>query len=110
MKKDKNKCKNKGESTIGKIIYGFLLFMPLLAILSTILYTTFNKNAYQSFANNNESQYQVIQVNQLVVNEQYHFNNNNYTPPSSAYAGNLMMTNFEFLKCINSTKKTRCTQ
>lgn len=42
----KNKdLKKSKESTIGKIIYGFLLFMPLLAVASAILVNTFNINA-----------------------------------------------------------------
>lgn len=41
--KDKTNKKHK-ESTIGKIIYGFMLFAPLLAIGITCLVTTFNKN------------------------------------------------------------------
>lgn len=49
MKKDKQQ-KHKGESIIGKIIYGFLMFLPLIAIGSTLLYTTFNDNAYESYA------------------------------------------------------------
>lgn len=48
MKKDKEKRKHH-ESTIGKIIYGFLLFLPLLAISITCGYAMFNKNAYQSY-------------------------------------------------------------
>lgn len=48
MKKDKDKCKKSKESTIGKIIYGFLLFLPLMAIGVTCAYAIFNKNAYQS--------------------------------------------------------------
>jgi len=47
-KKDEIKKSKKGkENIIGKIIYGFLLFMPLLAITSTILVNTFNKENRQ---------------------------------------------------------------
>lgn len=53
----KNKEHKKGESTIGKIIYGFLLFMPLFAIGVTCGYAMFNKNAYQSYADEKENQY-----------------------------------------------------
>ena len=49
MKKDKSCKSRKGESTIGKIIYGFLLFAPLIAMLTTCMYVIFNKNAYQSY-------------------------------------------------------------
>ena len=49
QKAEKGKCKGQ-ESTIGKIIYSFLLFMPLLSILVTSMYVVFNKNAYQSYS------------------------------------------------------------
>ena len=49
MKKDKETHKKGKESTIGKIIYGFLMFMPLLAIGFTCLYAVFNNNARDSF-------------------------------------------------------------
>lgn len=48
-RKDKD-TKKGGETTIGKIIYGFLLFMPLLSIGARCLYVIFNKNAYQSYS------------------------------------------------------------
>jgi len=51
--RNKKECKGK-ESTIGKIIYGFLLFMPLLAIAVTCAYVIFNKNAYQSYEGYNK--------------------------------------------------------
>lgn len=38
------------ESKIGKIIYGALLFMPLLSIGVRSLYVVCNKNAYQSYS------------------------------------------------------------
>lgn len=60
----KNKDLKKGkESIIGKIIYGFLLFMPLLAIITTCLYAIFNKNAYQSYSGLNENTESNIIVN-----------------------------------------------
>ena len=71
--KDKTKQK-KHESTIGKIIYGFLLFMPLLAIATTCLYAIFNKNAYQSYGDEyvQESiQIDANNVNSLYVNGQH---------------------------------------
>lgn len=37
------------ENIIGKIIYGFLLFAPLLMILTTSCYAIFNKNAFESY-------------------------------------------------------------
>ena len=46
MRSKDDKCKHKGqETTIGKIIYGFLLFLPLVAIGVTTLVSTFNMNA-----------------------------------------------------------------
>lgn len=68
--KDLKKAK---ESTIGKIIYGFLLFMPLIAIGSTILYTTFNKNAYQSFTNEDNTK---TYVDNYTNGNTYYFNEN----------------------------------
>ena len=72
----KNKDLKKGkESTIGKIIYGFLLFMPLLAILSTCLYAIFNKNAYQSYDKQEGVKFQKLTSNTgLIVNETYTIN------------------------------------
>lgn len=48
-KEERKRCKKSHETTIGKIIYGFLLFLPLLAIGVTCGYAMFNKNAYQSY-------------------------------------------------------------
>jgi len=48
-REEKKKCKGQ-ESTIGKIIYSFLLFLPLFAIGVTCGYAMLNKNAYQSKA------------------------------------------------------------
>lgn len=42
----KNKDKKHHESTIGKIIYGFMLFAPLFAIASTCLIYSFNKEIH----------------------------------------------------------------
>lgn len=69
----KNKDLKKGkESIIGKIIYGFLLFMPLLAIAVTCLYTIFNKNAYQSYANNYPEKNYINEVTQLNTGTTYY--------------------------------------
>ena len=48
--KQKQDKKKKGENVIGKIIYGFLLFMPLLSIGVTCMYAVFNKNAKDSYS------------------------------------------------------------
>lgn len=71
----KNRNLKKGEeSIIGKIIYEFLLFMPLIAIFVTCGYAMFNKNAYQS--QNLQPNYTQIKSNDdLVLNKTYHFSN-----------------------------------
>ena len=62
--KRKDKENKKGsENAIGKIIYGFLLFMPLLSIGVRCLYVIFNKNAYQSYSDN------YVQTTQKVDNQ-----------------------------------------
>lgn len=48
MKKEKNSKKGK-ENLVGKIIYSFLLFAPLLSILATCVYTIINENAKDSY-------------------------------------------------------------
>lgn len=72
--KDKEKRNKKGsESTIGKIIYGFLLFMPLIAIGLTCLVNTFNTQAKESLAI--DYKYETNEVNQqddLENNKIYH--------------------------------------
>lgn len=67
--KNKDKAKKIHESKIGKIIYGFLLFMPLLAILFTCGYVMFNKNAYQSYGD--EYVEESIQLDSSNVNSLY---------------------------------------
>lgn len=93
------KNKNKGkENIIGKIIYGFALFMPLLTILFTSLYTTFNKNAYQSYYGEtiNESQKQALTNNsQLINNPDIVYMENNYFL-NTTLSGTLTYTNVHF--------------
>lgn len=69
MKKDKSKSKSH-ETNIGKIIYGFLLFMPLLAIAVTCGYAIFNKNAYQSYTKEETLEQYKITNNTTIVNGQ----------------------------------------
>lgn len=78
MKKDKENCKKGKESTIGKIIYGFLMFMPLFAIGTTCLISTFNMSAKE------EAQpvykYETNDVNSaddLIIGRAYHFSAHN---------------------------------
>lgn len=68
------KQKHGKENTIGKIIYGFLLFMPLLAIATTCAYVIFNKNAYHSYYGETINDYQNVRVDfdNLEENETYH--------------------------------------
>lgn len=74
MKKEKSKSKSH-ETNIGKIIYGFLLFMPLIAIAVTCGYVMFNKNAYQSNNANYEiAEQKVNSADQLQINNNYTFN------------------------------------
>lgn len=76
----KNRDLKKGkESTIGKIIYGFLLFMPLIAILSSIIINTFNMSAKQE--TEITYKYETNEVNSgddLVIGNIYHFNFDDY--------------------------------
>lgn len=76
--KRKDKDTKKGaESAIGKIIYGFLLFMPLVSIGARCLYVIFNKNAYQSYAYTKSIQYELVdnQTN-LIADNDYQFTTN----------------------------------
>lgn len=71
--KDKEK-KHKGESTIGKIIYGFMLFLPLFAIGSTILLNTFQSTEQKNIDTTYD--YQTNDVNSVedfVRGNIYHF-------------------------------------
>lgn len=73
MKKDKDKCKKGHESTIGKIIYGFLLFLPLFAITVTCGYVIFNKNAYQNYEAKQIEKFTRVSIsnNLLIENRDY---------------------------------------
>jgi len=77
--KNKNKDKKIHENIIGKIIYAFLLFMPLLAIGVTCAYAIFNKNAYQSTAMVQDTKYELIgnQENFEVRNYYQFYTNSN---------------------------------
>ena len=69
--KDK-KVKHGKENTIGKIIYGFLLFMPLLAIGITCAYVIFNKNAYQSYDKSNVINETSVSNSNMLLNNYYY--------------------------------------
>ena len=75
MKSRNKDCKKTHESLIGKIIYGFLLFMPLLAIATTSLYAIFNKNAYQSYADYTDTQITEVSLNTPLINGQTYYVN-----------------------------------
>jgi len=97
----KPKDKKMKESTIGKIIYGFLLFMPLMAITITSAYTIFNKNAYQSYANNKEYQF-VDNVSDFIVDNYYYLNTRNFNikdtvTPKGAYNYKIFISQYEVL-------------
>ena len=79
--KQKQEKKKKGENVIGKIIYGFLLFAPLLNILVTCMYVTFNKNAYESYSGNQET----------TIN--YKYKSNEVTTVSDLITGNIYQMN-----------------
>jgi len=82
MRSKEEKRKHKGqESIIGKIIYSFLLFLPLLAIGVTCGYAMFNKNAYQSYASTNESNYTNTTINNLNIGQTYYL----ITPSTEQY-------------------------
>lgn len=75
MRNKENKHRKGQESTIGKIIYGFLLFMPLIAIGVTCGYAMFNKNAYQSYSDSNliESKAEITNYEELQDDVIYNF-------------------------------------
>lgn len=81
-KKDENKRKKGQETTIGKIIYGFLLFMPLLAIAVTCGYAIFNKNAYQSYGD------KYIKSTQVVNDSSFLQPNNDYSFSAQTFFDN----------------------
>ena len=67
FKRKEKDTKKGGENTIGKIIYGFLLFMPLLSIGARCLYVIFNKNAYQSYSETMATTTVVLNSNNIGV-------------------------------------------
>lgn len=107
--KKQAKERRKGENLVGKIIYCFLLFAPLLSILFTSLYTTFNKNAYQSYsAQNVEVKSSTLQINE---NSTYYYNwfdntsgqTNNTTPLIDIdYCSIDLDTGVEYIRFTNS--------
>lgn len=85
FKKNKENRKKGAETTIGKIIYGFLLFMPLLSIGVRCLYVILNRNAYKSFTGN--------QKYQTTITLQTYINNNNIPTNSFEVGG---VTNYYY--------------
>lgn len=79
MKDERKQSKKHHESTIGKIIYGFLLFMPLFAIGTTCLISTFNMASkeeteiHYKYATN-----EVNSANDLVIGNVYKFDLNSF--------------------------------
>lgn len=76
--KRKDKENKKGsENAIGKIIYGFLLFMPLLSIGARCLYVILNKNANQSYSADQSLTYRLIDnQSTLSADVQYQYQTN----------------------------------
>lgn len=105
--KNKNQDKKPHESIIGKIIYGFLLFMPLLAIGVTCSYAIFNKNAYQSYYGEtiNEENFITIDKNKLTSENTYYFISNpiaqTETTSVTIYVNDLTRNNQSLPTCNN---------
>ena len=92
--KDKKQKKNKGESVIGKIIYGFLLFLPLFAIGVTCLVNVFNNTEQQETTINYKYETnEVNSVDDLKVGNIYTLNQ---VPENISY-------NLYYLKGISKT-------
>ena len=89
FKKDKSKKEKGAETIIGKIIYGFLLFMPLMSILVRCGYVTFNKNAFESYSDYTQVQnIQITNSSNLVIGNKYIFNyKTTETTTSTGYLG-----------------------
>lgn len=96
------KRRNK-ENLIGKTIYGFLLFMPLLAIAITCAYAIFNKNAYQSYYGDtiNEEQTNIVNGN-LEVGITYTTSFKDFTEPLLVTSPTYNITNFAFIDCLGT--------
>lgn len=97
MKTEKNK-KSK-ESTIGRIIYGFLLFMPLIAIASAIVISTFNMSGKEETEIFYKYQSNEVNSNEdLIEGNIYSFNYAHLDYQSILYENNLStikpLTNF----------------
>lgn len=109
IKNDNKQKKHKGENIIGKIIYGFLLFAPLLNILFTTLYGTFNKNAYRSYSGEaiGEKQYTYLTTQDTIdTTTRYYLDLNRYTQPpqnSQMYIENVIVENQGQLSNANVT-------
>ena len=82
MKLSKDKKQKGLESTIGKIIYGFLLFAPLLAILSAVIINTFNFSSRAEINYKYETN-DVSTINDLKIGNIYHLSLNANNRPTS---------------------------
>ena len=93
--KQKQEKKKKGENVIGKIIYGFLLFAPLINILVTCMYVTFNKNAYESYSGTEEIQN---------VEIEYKYQSNEVETKEDLVTGNIYQFDYDFTQAsVTST-------
>lgn len=110
MKKDKSCKTRKGESTIGKIIYGFLLFAPLIAILTACLTNIFTES--QTETNLITKKYE---TNELISNESFIKGNiyqwdNNYTATGTQEFTDLwditILTNVSTWSKTNTSRET----
>ena len=108
--KDREKKHKKGsENTIGKIIYGFLLFMPLIAIVTASLISTFNMSGKQE----SEIVYkyksnEVTSIYSLRTGNIYKLDVENITDTLSTYqdiliASNVFLDGTEYNANINNT-------
>lgn len=97
------------ENIIGKIIYGTLLFMPLLNVLGTSIYAIANKNAYESYYGETINQQDNILLttnDSFELNQKYIFDSNTYTTTGQvqgAYARGITFSNFKILSIANFT-------
>lgn len=104
--KSRNKEHKQHENIIGKIIYGFLLFMPLLAIGVTCAYAIFNKNAYQSYYGETINEEKIETPTNINENTTYYLNWNNLTSFTQSPAVRLYIDNFEIVNRGNMSQTT----
>ena len=69
-------------------LFGFLTFLPMLAVGVTSLYTVFNKNAYQSYYGTRENEISYTNVstlNDFEINKEYVYTGINTDTTNSNY-------------------------